>query len=164
MNDEFADIPGYEGTYKASSFGYICSAKTGSRLAHYMTNSGYQMVSLSKCGQSKKMYVHRAICMAFHGQPSTGCHEVAHCDGSKINNRPENLRWATRRENFSDKKLHGTEALGEKHGRHKLKEHEVLEIRARHSAGELQKNLAIEFGVQKMTVSRLIRKINWAHI
>jgi len=43
--------------------------------------------------------VHRIVCTAFHGEPSSDRHVVDHIDTNRANNRPENLRWVSRLEN-----------------------------------------------------------------
>ena len=47
----------------------------------------------------KPYRVHRIICSAFHGKPPTG-HDVDHINGIRNDNRPENLRWASRSDNL----------------------------------------------------------------
>lgn len=45
--------------------------------------------------------VHRAVCEAFHGPaPFTGA-VVIHLDENALNNRPENLKWGTQKENLN---------------------------------------------------------------
>lgn len=44
--------------------------------------------------------VHRLVCEAFHGPCPPGM-EVLHDDEDGLNNRPENLRWGTRKENLN---------------------------------------------------------------
>ena len=45
--------------------------------------------------------------------------------------------------------------------RRKLTDAEVLAIRARHLAGEKQRDLALEFGVARSTLSGIIGRISW---
>lgn len=49
----------------------------------------------------KKTYkVHRLVCEAFHGPPPDGA-DTLHLDENPANNRPENLKWGTRKENLN---------------------------------------------------------------
>ena len=45
--------------------------------------------------------VHRAVCEAFHGPPPFPKAVVIHLDENGLNNRPENLRWGTQKENLN---------------------------------------------------------------
>lgn len=51
------------------------------------------------CGKNYK--VHRLICEAFHGPAPEGKNVVIHIDENALNNRPENLRWGTQKENMN---------------------------------------------------------------
>jgi len=46
----------------------------------------------------------------------------------------------------------------------KLSQEEVLAIRRRLAAGERQVDLAAEYGVSQMQISRIKRRVNWANI
>lgn len=45
--------------------------------------------------------VHQAVCEAFHGAKPFPRAVVMHLDESGLNNRPENLRWGTQKENLN---------------------------------------------------------------
>ena len=47
------------------------------------------------------MKVHRLVCEAFHGEPPFANAVVIHLDEDAMNNRPENLRWGTQKENLN---------------------------------------------------------------
>lgn len=49
--------------------------------------------------------VHRAICEAFHGPAPFEGAVVIHLDEDAHNNRPENLKWGTQRENLNMPKV-----------------------------------------------------------
>jgi hypothetical protein len=133
--------------------------------------------------------VHRLVCLAFHGQPPTPWHEVAHNDGNPLNNDQGNLRWATRVENEADKFVHGTSlagrpssvpldrrAQGATHGRHtkpertargerggkaKLTEADVRRIRADQ---RVAREIAAELGVTRALVQMIKTKKIWRHV
>jgi hypothetical protein len=47
------------------------------------------------------MKVHRLVCEAFHGPAPEGLPVVIHLDEDATNNRPENLKWGTQKENLN---------------------------------------------------------------
>jgi len=54
--------------------------------------------------QNKKfgnMKIHRLVCEAFHGPAPFERAVVLHLDENAFNNRPENLRWGTQKENLN---------------------------------------------------------------
>lgn len=59
---------------------------------------GYLCVTINK----KKYKVHRLIAMAFHENPNN-LPEVDHIDRNRNNNKPENLRWVSHKENEDNK-------------------------------------------------------------
>ena len=61
--------------------------------------SGYLLVSLSR-GRNLKL-VHRLVAEAFIPNP-LGLRDVDHIDGNKSNNRVENLRWVSHKENCNN--------------------------------------------------------------
>lgn len=78
-------------------------------------SDGYLQVNLFGPNGKRTVKIHRAVCDAFHGPRPSGDHEVAHGDGARQNNRSENLRWATRKENAADRDLHGRTVRGDTH-------------------------------------------------
>lgn len=120
--------------------------------------NGYERVNLYGPDGIKRVCVHALVCEAFHGPKPTPAHEVAHGDGNKANNRPDNLRWATRSENHADKHRHGTAQTGEANGNSRLTAEEVRAIRI---ARGTQCQIAAAFGVSQATVSRIRRGDGW---
>lgn len=49
----------------------------------------------------KNYKVHRLVCEAFHGPAPEGKNIVIHLDEDALNNRPENLKWGTQKENLN---------------------------------------------------------------
>ena len=71
---------------------------TGFREAK-LSNNGYRLVNLR--GIRKTVPVHRLVAEAFIPNP-LGLRDVDHIDGNKNNNRVENLRWVSHKENCNN--------------------------------------------------------------
>ena len=71
------------------------------------------------------------------------------------------MSWSTQKENLSDRKKHGTELVGSRHGRAKLNAKQVLAIRASTVSG---KDLAAHYGVSDVLISLVRRRKCWRHI
>jgi hypothetical protein len=86
---------------------------------------------------------------------------VAHLDGNRANPRADNLKWVSKVENRSHRKLHGTECDGEHHPIAKLREQDVIEIR---QSTLTYKELAAKFGVSRHAIESVKRRRNWKHV
>ena len=51
--------------------------------------------------RGKNYKIHRLVCEAFHGPSPFDGAVVIHEDEDALNNRPENLRWGTQKENLN---------------------------------------------------------------
>ena len=107
--NQYKDIKGFEGHYKACSNGTIVSIKDGKvkELSILNRGGGYKSVNLSINNKAKSYNIHRLIAETFipnnENKPT-----VNHKDGNKENNSIDNLEWATYSENNKhahDKKL-----------------------------------------------------------
>lgn len=128
------------------------------KMAQAVHHSGYLQVTLARHdGTKRSVFVHRLIAIAFLGHPPTSDHEVAHNNGVRSDNRIANLRWATSKENIADRKVHGTEAWGERSGVSRLTESHVREILQCPDIACTV--LARRFGVDKATILR----VRWGH-
>jgi hypothetical protein len=112
--------------------------------------------------------VHVLACEHHHGPKPSLDHQVAHAPG-ECNNpacfRPDHLRWATPTENAADKKIDGTESVGERHGLSKLTESQVVEIIAMLKGGKLnRREIGEMFGVSRWAVSQIACGRTWKHL
>lgn len=165
---EWRAIPGWP-EYEASTDGEIrnVAARRGTRMGRLLkqrlSSNGYLMVTLSGQGVRKTLTVHRLILETFAGSPPDAHAQCAHGDGSRQNNRAENLRWVTARENSDDARRHGRLSCGERNGSAKLTADAVTEIRTLRAGGMLHKQIAARFGVARSVVSRVLSGARWAH-
>jgi hypothetical protein len=110
--------------------------------------TGYRKVGLSRPGKRQTVAVHVLVCEAFHG-PKPHKYDAAHWNGIKQDNRAENLRWTTRKDNLSDRERHGTVNRGERNGMSKFTDEQCLELMQRRAAGAQLKDLAEEYGMSE---------------
>lgn len=111
--ERWKDIPGYEGLYRASTFGKIKSLSvekinhTGGVwiskpiiLRQGTNRQGYRTCVLVRLRKDKSFLVHRLIALTFIGKSNL---EVNHKDKCVWNNHLTNLEYVTKRENISHK-------------------------------------------------------------
>ncbi len=98
MNKEWRKIKGF-GTYSVSSFGEVRNDTSGRILRLRVSTSGYMCVCLVENKHKFLRYVHRLVGAAFIDNPDS-LPQIDHIDGDKKNNRVDNLRWVTARENY----------------------------------------------------------------
>lgn len=78
---------------------YTTSPTFGSKAkANKNARHEYYHISNRKYGNLK---VHRLVCEAFHGEKPEENSVVIHIDENALNNRAENLRWGTQKENLN---------------------------------------------------------------
>lgn len=102
----------------ASSLGRVCVKSSTAKMPHGAVRAyhpkptyGYeQKTANGRNGVPKRMTLRvtrlkrtfkiaRLVCEAFHGRQPSDLHIVMHLDENPSNNRPENLKWGTRKEN-----------------------------------------------------------------
>lgn len=111
MNEIWKSVIGYEGYYKVSNMGNVCSVnreyinKAGRKhkvksklLSKQKMTIGYYKVDLSVNGNRFSISIHRLVAQAFISNPKNKP-TVNHKDGIKTNNYYKNLEWATYSEN-----------------------------------------------------------------
>lgn len=109
-NEEWRDVPGYEGRYQVSDLGRVKALSriqmggSGPRrvrervLAQQTINSGYQIVHLHSDNERSARTVHRLVAEVFCAGFAADL-DVNHIDGDKKNNKATNLEWLVRTAN-----------------------------------------------------------------
>jgi hypothetical protein len=82
---------GYRLCKTKPTFGYIVKSSKSAK-------HEYMGLSNRKLGNLK---IHRLICEAFHGPPPFEGAVVLHLDENALNNKADNLRWGTQKENLN---------------------------------------------------------------
>lgn len=112
-------VVGYEKFYEVSNHGRVYSLprrilsggrylnRSGKMLKLKAHKAGHRYIGLYRGNGQEFEQVHRLVLEAFVGPAPDGmfgCHN----DGNPFNNRVDNLRWGTPKENMRDKAVHGT--------------------------------------------------------
>lgn len=154
------DFPSYE----VSSLGRVRRAKSGRLRVLSTDHDGYQHLTLSENAKHTTRKVQHLVAAAFLGPKPSAVHCLAHNDGNPANNRPDNLRWATQKENLADRKAHGTLLFGERQVHAKLTSEIVREIRRLNSEGRSYVLLASDYRVSKATIAAAVTGRCWGHV
>lgn len=169
--ERWLPVPGYEGFYDVSDLGRVRSVRHmtqagwrgGKILKQFTDGDGYLRVNLSRLGVVHGIPVHVLVLRAFAGEPEPG-QQARHGRHGKLDNRLTELCWGTGLEQAEDKRRDGTMACGERQGNASLTIADILAIRVRRAAGELQQTLADEFRISQAHVSRIVLRQSWQHV
>jgi hypothetical protein len=114
INEQWADVIGYEGHYVVSNLGRVASVdktvagknSTMRRIKGRILSpgvstkgKGYPVVSLWRDGAGRSREVHRLVALAFCAN-ANHAPEVNHKDGDPKNNASSNLEWCTHAQNM----------------------------------------------------------------
>lgn len=133
---------------------------SGRRL-HPFPVKGYLRVNSYDSGAYKSESVHRLVCEAFHGPAPKDKPMARHVNGNALDNRAENLAWASQPENEADKAIHGTALRGTRHHQSKLTDDQVRAIR---SSTESSTTLGPKFGVSPAQIRNVRARKSWRHL
>jgi hypothetical protein len=186
--EEWRAVVGFEGLYEVSNLGRVRGVERAvPRGGHVMSRKGRIMgqfenrhpkrpdhvrcihVNLSKANRVHARQVHRLVLEAFVGPAPAGT-EGCHQDGVVHNNRLDNLRWDTHRENMADIFRHGrttapkNPARGASHGMARLTADKVRQIRAEPEYRGCLERLAERFGVTPICVANARAGRTWKHV
>jgi len=157
-------VVGHERMYEVSDTGLVRRIG-GQPLLAQATYDGYLAVGLydesRKLANKRRYRVHRIVLEAFVGPAPAGM-VAGHINNIRHDNRLENLRWMTQKENISYRTDYRMRGSGHPHA--KLTEALVALIRERCAAGEQKASLAREFGVSRLAIRFAVERRTWKHV
>lgn len=108
-SEEWTTIKGYD--YFVSTYGQIENARTGELLKPNINTHGYYIVQLYKNSKGKTITIHRLVANAFLPNPENKrC--IDHINNDRLDNRLENLRYATHSENGMNRSISSSNTSG----------------------------------------------------
>ena len=175
------DVLGYEGFYQVSNLGRVRSIprvtvrigrktkrkfvnkQLGKTLKPGWQKSGHLFVNLCKNNKVKIFRIHRLVLETFIGSCPNN-KECCHNDGNPANNRLENLRWDTKKNNSRDTINHDKSnfRLGNRHPNSVLNEEKALEIKLLYKTGRYSHvKLGKLFGVSAGLIMNIVNNKSW---
>jgi len=160
--------PGYRVGTDGSVWSWKCKdgtrVKRWKQLKPWTARGGYLITRFTVDGVQHYRSVHAVILEAFVGPRPVGC-EGCHNNNDPADNRLENLRWDTPKNNCVDRAANGfiNKVLrGESHPRATLTWDQVREIRRiRQEEGKTLQAIATLFATSKRTVLDIVHNRIW---
>lgn len=106
---------------------------------------------------------HRVSWILHRGAIPAGKYVCHHCDNRACVN-PEHLFLGTQKDNIQDAARKGRMQRGSDKHNAKLTEDDVREIRAKHTAGITNRDLAVEYRISAWKISRIVNRRAWKHV
>lgn len=175
-NEEWGDMPEWEGLYIISNFGRckrVAPRSNGMPLPNKIMTpsksgwkSSYLVYGLAHSGRRKTMYAHRAVMLAFVGLPPNDTYQVNHKDGDKHNNFIENLEWCTPVENQQHRYNElGQSQNGMDNPANKYHQDQIQEVIDLFSTGRYtQREVAKLTGINYKYVNQIVHGKTWRHL
>lgn len=156
--------------YQVSNYGRLRSFQSCAegRIIRGSVIQGYRSLNIRKKGKIFNRYVHKLVAEYFL---QTGLPEqtyVLHLDHDKLNNRVQNLRWATQEEMIEHNRTNPNvlnRPMPKRTRNYKLTESKVKMIKKllRNDKNRL-KMIARQFGITHTQLNRIRSGENWKHV
>jgi uncharacterized protein YjcR len=167
IDEEWRDIPGFEGRYIISNYGKIKSVISSKFLKPGIDKYGYSKVTLFD-GYHKPRYltIHRLVGLTFIPNPEN-LPQINHIDNNKQNNFVNNLEWCTIQ--YNNKYRHIIDPdLFKRSGENfatKLNKEKVLEIYNLVNEKKVkQSDIANRYGISVRTIRAILDKDMWENV
>lgn len=170
-------VPEFEDFYEASNLGRIrrlpravsCGAGGSGtrtlplRIVKLTPSKGYYRLNLWRENVGKGFLAHRVVAAAWLGVSDL---TVDHINGDGMDNRIENLRYCSLRQNtiYQHEAGRCRSVVGELNGKSKLTAPDVLAIKERLSNGQSHQSIASTFCVSKSAVQAIKEGRSWGHL
>lgn len=142
--------------------------QSGRVLHGFIDADGYLRYSPKNGPAKGSIPAHRLVALAFLGKPPSPLHQIAHLNGSRLLNTPENLAWVLPKENHNHRTKHGTNPSGMNNGRATITDDDVRYIRKRYREIKYEKGNVAElekkFGLCRSQIIRIAKKMAWNHV
>jgi hypothetical protein len=126
----------------------------------YYDKDGYATLSLKINDIPSLHRINRMVLMTWDRMPQPG-EEAAHLNNDRSDNRLENLKWMSCKENQNMRELFGTDNKGEKNYSAKLTQEIVNMIRKDYTFGLSYRQLVNKYDISKTQISRIITGKSW---
>ncbi|MEZ0486506.1 HNH endonuclease [Fibrella aquatica] len=157
-------------TYQVSDYGRLRSFQSGAEgvIIKGSVIQGYRSLNIRKKGKTFNRYVHKLVAEYFLNPGDPDQTYVLHLDHDKLNNRVQNLRWATQAEMIEHNRTNPNvlnRPLPKRTSNYKLTESKVKMIKKllRNDKNRL-KTIARQFGITHTQLNRIRSGENWKHV
>jgi hypothetical protein len=164
---EWRSLPGYP-QYEVSEYGVVRRTvedlngtyPKGFVLRPTLNKSGYFYFDLTNDNnESMRVLAHRAVALAFHGDPPEGRMLALHKDDVKLHNHYSNLYWGTPKNNQDDAVRNGKVKHGANHPLANLTHEQIAEIRSDYVPGVFgYKRIARKYGISPDKAKDIVLK------
>lgn len=164
--EHWRPVVGFEGVYEVSDLGAIRRNGQDRKLKFEPYSGGYYCMPFRRNGKRFRQSVHSVVARAFIGERPRGA-LINHKTGIKTDNRASELEYVTNAENSRHAWKNGlvNPARGEKSGSSKLKESEVIEIRAIYKTGRCSITaIANSYMVGHSSIRAILERRTWTHV
>lgn len=181
--EEWRPCVGFEGFYEVSNLGNVRSVdhfakETVDTLGRKMPprkmkgriirprkhKFGYWIVTLSANNHRYTRTVHKLVAEAFYGLRENKDIVIRHLNGNCEDNRVENLRYGTQKENMQDAMKQGTVESGEKRYNAKFDNKTIKKIKKDLILGATTRQIQDKYGMPQSQVGKILAGRIWAKV